>query len=70
VNYYNTLTAELTPYSAASTSYTGASQLIPLYSETSLKRFSNEDVTVTGEKYANYLFGFYRCKKYQKNYNG
>lgn len=70
VNYYNTLTAELTPYSAASTSYSGDSKLIPLYEETELKRFSNEDVTVTGEKYANYLFGFYRCKKYQQNYSG
>ena len=71
VDYYNTLTAELTPYSVPSTSYTaGESKLIPLYEETELKRFSNEDVTVTGEKYANYLFGFYRCKKYQKNYTG
>ena len=70
VNNYNTLTAELTPYSAASTSYTGASQLIPLYSETSLKRFSDETGIVTGEGYANYLFGFYRCKKYQQNYSG
>lgn len=70
VNYYNTLTAELTPYSAASTSYTGASQLIPLYSETSLKRFSDDTGIGTGDGYANYLFGFYRCKKYQQNYSG
>lgn len=71
VNYYNTLTAELTPYSVPSTSYTaGESKLIPLYEETELKRFSNEDVTVTGETYANYLFGFYRCKKYKQNYPG
>ena len=71
VNYYNTLTAELTPYSAPSTSYTdGESKLIPLYEETELKRFSNEDVTVTGETYANYLFGFYRRKKYVQNYTG
>lgn len=69
VNYYNTLSAELTPYSAASTSYSGESQLIPLYSETSLKRFSDETGIGTGEGYANYLFGFYRCKKY-KNYTG
>lgn len=69
VNYYNTLTAELTPYSAASTSYSGESKLIPLYSETSLKRFSDETGIGTGEGYANYLFGFYRCKKY-KNYTG
>jgi len=71
VNYYNTLTAELTPYSVPSTSYTaGESKLIPLYEETELKRFSNEDVTVTGETYANYLFGFYRRKKYKQNYTG
>ena len=70
VNFYNTLTAELTPYSAASTSYSGDSKLIPLYSETSLKRFSDETGIVTGEGYANYLFGFYRCKKYQQNYSG
>ena len=71
VNYYNTLTAELTPYSVPSTSYTaGESKLIPLYEETELKRFSNEDVTVTGETYANYLFGFYRRKKYVQNYTG
>ena len=70
VNYYNTLTAELTPYSAASTSYTGASKLIPLYSAESLKRFSDDTGIGTGDGYANYLFGFYRCKKYQKNYTG
>lgn len=70
VNKYNTLTAELTPYSDPSTSYTGASQLIPLYSETSLKRFSDQTGIGEGEGYANYLFGFYRCKKYQKNYTG
>lgn len=71
VNYYNTLTAELTPYSAPSTSYTaGESKLIPLYEETELKRFSDETGIGTGEDYANYLFGFYRCKKYQKNYTG
>ena len=70
VNYYNTLTAELTPYSAASTSYSGESKLIPLYSETSLKRFSDETGIGTGEGYANYLFGFYRCKKYKQNYTG
>lgn len=70
VNYYNTLTAELTPYSDPSTSYTGASQLIPLYEETSLQRFSDETGIGTGDGYANYLFGFYRCKKYQKNYTG
>ena len=70
VNYYNTLTAELTPYSAASTSYSGESKLIPLYNETSLQRFSDETGIGTGEDYANYLFGFYRCKKYQKNYTG
>ncbi len=70
VNYYNTLTAELTPYSAASTSYSGESKLIPLYSETSLKRFSDETGIGIGDGYANYLFGFYRCKKYQKNYTG
>ena len=70
VNYYNTLTAELTPYSAASKSYTGASQLIPLYSETSLKRFSDQTGIGEGEGYANYLFGFYRCKKYKQNYSG
>ena len=70
VNYYNTLTAELTPYSAPSTSYSGESKLIPLYSETSLKRFSDDTGIGTGDGYANYLFGFYRCKKYQKNYTG
>ena len=70
VNYYNTLTAELTPYSAASTSYSGESKLIPLYEETELKRFSDETGIKTGDGYANYLFGFYRCKKYQKNYTG
>ena len=70
VNYYNTLTAELTPYSAASTSYSGESKLIPLYSETSLQRFSDDTGIGTGDGYANYLFGFYRCKKYQKNYTG
>lgn len=70
VNYYNTLTAELTPYSAASTSYSGESKLIPLYNETSLQRFSDETGIGTGDGYANYLFGFYRCKKYQQNYSG
>ena len=70
VNYYNTLTAELTPYSAPSTSYSGESKLIPLYNETSLKRFSDDTGIGTGDGYANYLFGFYRCKKYQKNYTG
>lgn len=70
VNYYNTLTAELTPYSAPSTSYDGTSKLIPLYEETSLQRFSDDTGIGTGEGYANYLFGFYRCKKYQQNYSG
>lgn len=70
VNYYNTLTAELTPYSAPSTSYDGTSKLIPLYEETSLQRFSDETGIGTGDGYANYLFGFYRCKKYKKNYSG
>ena len=70
VNYYNTLTAELTPYSTPSTSYSGESKLIPLYEETELKRFSDETGIKTGDGYANYLFGFYRCKKYQKNYTG
>lgn len=70
VNYYNTLTAELTPYSTPSTSYSGESKLIPLYNETSLKRFSDETGIGTGDGYANYLFGFYRCKKYQQNYSG
>lgn len=70
VNYYNTLTAELTPYSAPSTSYSGESKLIPLYSAESLKRFSDDTGIGTGDGYANYLFGFYRCKKYQKNYTG
>ncbi len=70
VNYYNTLTAELTPYSAPSTSYDGTSKLIPLYKETSLKRFSDETGIGTGDGYANYLFGFYRCKKYKQNYSG
>lgn len=70
VNYYNTLTAELTPYSAPKTSYDGTSKLIPLYEETSLQRFSDETGIGTGDGYANYLFGFYRCKKYQKNYTG
>lgn len=70
VNYYNTLTAELTPYSAPSTSYDGTSKLIPLYEEKSLKRFSDDTGIGTGDGYANYLFGFYRCKKYQQNYSG
>lgn len=72
VNYYNTLTAELTPYSVPSTSYSGEgeSKLIPLYSETSLQRFSDDTGIGTGDGYANYLFGFYRCKKYQQNYSG
>lgn len=70
VNYYNTLTAELTPYSAPSTTSSEESKLIPLYEETSLKRFSDETGIGTGDGYANYLFGFYRCKKYQKNYIG
>lgn len=70
VNYYNTLTAELTPYSVPKTSYDGTSKLIPLYSAESLKRFSDETGIKTGDGYANYLFGFYRCKKYQKNYTG
>ena len=71
VNYYNTLTAELTPYSVPSTSYTaGESKLIPLYEETELKRFSDQTGIGTGEGYANYLFGFYRRNKYQKNYTG
>lgn len=67
VNKYNTLTAELTPYSAASASYDGTSQLIPLYEETSLQRFSDETGISTGDGYANYLFGFYRRKKYVQN---
>lgn len=70
VNYYNTLTAELTPYSAPSTYYDGASKLKPLYSAESLKRFSDETGIGTGDGYANYLFGFYRRNKYQKNYTG
>lgn len=70
VNYYNTLTAELTPYSDPSTSYDRTSKLIPLYEETSLQRFSAETGIGTGDGYANYLFGFYRCKKYQQNYSG
>lgn len=70
VNKYNTLTAELTPYSDPSTSYDRTSKLIPLYEETSLQRFSDETGIGTGDGYANYLFGFYRCKKYQKNYTG
>lgn len=70
VNYYNTLTAELTPYSAPSTSYDETSKLIPLYEETSLQRFSDKTGIGTGDGYANYLFGFYRCKKYQQNYSG
>lgn len=70
VNYYNTLTAELTPYSAPSTTYSEESKLIPLYEETSLQRFSDETGIGMGDGYANYLFGFYRCKKYQKNYTG
>lgn len=70
VNYYNTLTAELTPYSTPSTSYDGTSKLIPLYEETELQRFSDQTGIVTGDGYANYLFGFYRCKKYKQNYNG
>lgn len=70
VNYYNTLTAELTPYSAPKTSYSGESKLTPLYDAESLKRFSDETGIKTGDGYANYLFGFYRCKKYQKNYTG
>jgi len=70
VNYYNTLTAELTPYSDPSTSYSGESKLIPLYSAESLKRFSDETGIKTGDGYANYLFGFYRRKKYVQNYTG
>lgn len=70
VNYYNTLTAELTPYSTPKTSYSGESKLIPLYSAESLKRFSDETGISTGDGYANYLFGFYRCKKYKQNYTG
>lgn len=70
VNYYNTLTAELTPYSAPSTSYDGTSKLISLYEETSLQRFSDETGIGTGDDYANYLFGFYRRKKYKQNYTG
>lgn len=70
VNYYNTLTAEATPYSDPSTTYSEESKLIPLYEETSLQRFSDETGIGTGDGYANYLFGFYRCKKYQKNYTG
>ena len=66
VNYYNTLTAELTPYYAPSTSYSGDSKLIPLYDATNLQRFINDG----GIDYANYLFGFYRCKKYKQNYPG
>lgn len=70
VNYYNTLTAELTPYSAPSKTYSEESKLIPLYEETSLKRFSDETGIKTGDGYANYLFGFYRRKKYVQNYTG
>ncbi len=70
VNKYNTLTAELTPYSDPSTTSSEESKLIPLYSETSLQRFSDDTGIGTGDGYANYLFGFYRCKKYQQNYSG
>lgn len=70
VNYYNTLTAELTPYSDPSKTYSEESKLIPLYEETSLKRFSDGTGIGTGDGYANYLFGFYRCKKYKQNYSG
>lgn len=70
VNYYNTLTAELTPYSDPSTTSPEESQLIPLYKETSLQRFSDQTGIGTGDGYANYLFGFYRCKKYKQNYSG
>lgn len=70
VNKYNTLTAELTPYSAPSTSYSGESKLIPLYEEKSLQRFSDNTGIGTGDDYANYLFGFYRRKKYKQNYSG
>ena len=66
VNYYNTLTAELTPYSAPSTTYSKENKLIPLYEATNLQRFINEG----GTDYANYLFGFYRCKRYKQNYSG
>lgn len=66
VNYYNTLTAELTPYSDPSTTSPEESKLIPLYEATNLQRFINEG----GTDYANYLFGFYRCKKYKQNYSG
>lgn len=69
VNYYNTLTAELTPYSDPSTSYDETSKLIPLYEETSLQRFSDETGIGMGDGFANYLFGFYRCKKYKQNYS-
>lgn len=64
VNYYNTLTAELTPYSDPKTKSPEESKLIPLYSAESLKRFSDETGIGTGDGYANYLFGFYRCKNY------
>jgi hypothetical protein len=70
VNYYNTLTAELTPYSDPSTTSLEESKLIPLYKETSLQRFSDDTGIGTGDGYANYLFGFYRCKKYKQNYSG
>ena len=70
VNYYNTLTAELTPYSTPSTTSPEESKLIPLYEATNLQRFSDDTGIGSGEGYANYLFGFYRCKKYKQNYSG
>lgn len=63
---YNTAWIDMTPAAAPATTYSGTSKLTPLYEATNLQRFINEG----GTDYANYLFGFYRCKKINSCYSG
>ena len=63
---YNTAWIDMTPAAAPANTYSGTSKLTPLYEATNLQRFINEG----GTDYANYLFGFYRCKKINSSYSG
>lgn len=63
---YNTAWMDMTPADDPAATYKGTTMLTPLYDATNLQRFINDD----GIDYANYLFGFYRCKRYKQNYSG
>ena len=56
---YNTWSISLTPYGTPLTDYAGQSRLTPLYEAVNLQRYVDEG----GDRYANYLFGFYRKSK-------